>query len=289
MKPISAAWFCHIEITNVCFKDCVYCSRFCRHIRQEQHFFMDLNKIETALKSLKGWPNRIGIIGGEPTIHPDFKEVCELLLDYNPPEKYGLWTTGGAGYQRHLGIIRKTFPSFIAYNEHDEEQQKVCKPQPITMACGEVVKDKQYLKYLIDNCWVQLNWCPSIGPKGAFFCEVAYAIDHLLNGPGGYPVKPGWWAKSPEEFKDQVDRYCHKCGMPVPFNRQVLKDDTEIITPKLFNEYQKLKLQRILPGRDVYIFDRKLTNEQMERYRKTWDPLNYRGDIHPDGQCYNYQ
>lgn len=249
---------------------------------------MDLEQIETALKSLEGWPNRIGIIGGEPTIHPQFKEVCELLLDYNLADKYGLWTTGGVGYEKHKGTIARTFPSFLAFNEHNADQVNVCKHQPITMACGEVIEDKKYLRHLIDNCWVQKMWCPSIGAKGAFFCEVAYAIDSLLEGPGGYPVKPGWWLKKPEDFQDQVDRYCHKCGMPLPTARQLMSDKIERITPKLFNEYHKLNLKRIMSGKDVKISRDKQTVAQTEEIRGAWDPANYRGDQVSDGTCYKY-
>jgi hypothetical protein len=248
---------------------------------------MTLDEIEQALKSLKGWPNRIGIIGGEPTLHPQFNKVCDLLMDYNPPGKYGLWTTGGPAYEKHDTVIRNTF-GFLAHNEHTAFQKSVCKHQPITIASGDVVEDKKYLKYLIDTCWVQLNWCPSIGPKGAFFCEVAYALDTLLDGPGGYPVEPGWWMKEPLNFQDQVERYCHLCGMPVPLRRQVLENRTELITPAHLKRFKKHNLKRIETDKDFKLFNDKLSAGTMEETRMTWDPRNYRGDLYPDGQCYKY-
>jgi hypothetical protein len=247
---------------------------------------MSLEQIETALKSLRGWPNKIGIIGGEPTVHPEFHKICKLLLDYNGRDKYGLWTTGGPGYEKNKTNIKRTF-GFQAYNEHTEHQKTVCKHQPLTIACGEVIKDTELLKSLINNCWVQLSWCPSIAPKGAFFCEVAYALDALLEGPGGYPIKPDWWNKTPEQFKDQVDRYCHKCGMPIPINRQLLENKVELITPLLFEQYNKLGLKRTELKKDVEIFNQELTKQQVEKNREGWDPKNYRGDVAADGK-YKY-
>jgi hypothetical protein len=249
---------------------------------------MSLEKIENALKSLEYWPNRIGIIGGEPTIHPQFKEICELLLDYNPGSKYGLWTTGGKGYQKHFELIKKTFPNFVAYNEHDENQQNVCRHQPATLAIDDIVQDEELKKSLIDNCWVQLNWCPSIGEKGAFFCEVAYAIDTIMDGPGGYDVEPRWWLKRPADFADQVKRYCGRCGMAVPFTRQLLKDKRELMTRGNYDLYKLLNLP-CMGDDEVEIFDEKLTKKDIEKFRHGWDPRNYRGDLHKDGTVYKYK
>jgi len=282
MKPIYEAWFCHIEVTNFCWKDCVYCSRFSRHIRKDQRVHMSLDEIEQALKSLADWPSGIGIIGGEPTIHPQFKEMCTLLLDYFPASKYGLWSTGGKRYDENLGIIKETFKRLIAYNEHNETQQSVCRHQPATLAINDLVKDEELKKQLIDNCWVQKNWCPSIGHKGAFFCEVAYAIDTILDGAGGYSVVPGWWKKEPKDFKDQVDRYCGFCGMSVPFTRQLLKDKKELISIGNYHLYKSLNLP-CMSDNDVEIFDETLEKNDIQKFSAGWDPQNYRGDVISDG------
>ena len=286
MKPIYEAWFCHIDVTNYCWKDCVYCSRFSRHIRKDQRVHMSLDKIDQALKSLESWPNKIGIIGGEPTIRPDFVEMCDLLLDYFPPSKYGLWTTGGPGYERHIKTIQRTFPNFVAKNDHSEYQQNICRHQPATLAIDDIIEDQELKAQLINNCWVQLNWCPSIGDKGAFFCEVAYAIDTILDGPGGYEVTPGWWNKRPKDFKDQVDRYCGRCGMAVPFVRQLLKDKKELISRGNYDLYKILNLP-CMSDDEVEIFDEILTRKDIKQYIQGWDPRNYRGDVRSDG-VYKY-
>jgi hypothetical protein len=58
-----------------------------------------------------------------------------------------------------------------------------------------------------DNCWWQrLLGSPSITPKGAFFCEVAAAMDMLFDGPGGWKIEKDWWKRGPEGFGDQLCR-----------------------------------------------------------------------------------
>lgn len=280
MKPIQEAWFCQIDVTNVCNKNCLYCSRYNRHIRTDQRFFMDLDFFEKALDSLVGWPTRIGIIGGEPTLHPQFKEMCLILQKKYPKEKLGLWTTGGIKYEEYKELITQTF-GFLAYNEHNDYQQSTCRHQPITLAIKDVVKDKKYREQLINDCWVQKTWCPTISPKGAFFCEVAYAIDSILDGPGGYPVEKDWWKKEPKDFQDQVERYCKYCGMAIPIKREYIRNKKEkfsLSNLKLFKKHKLLGLSE----NDIEIYDKKLTIKEMEKTKVTWDPGNYRGDIVKD-------
>jgi len=288
MKPLNESWMVLIEITNHCWKNCLYCSRFSKHIRKDQRFHMPLEQIEQSIKSYEGFPRFIGIIGGEPTLHPQFKQVCELLLDYYPPSKYSLLTTGGKAYERHLPTIKKTFHGFVSYNEHSEEQNKVCKHQPSTLAIDDVVKDEVIKKNLIDNCWVQLYWCPTIGVKGAFFCEVAYALDTILDGPGGYDIEPGWWKKDPKDFQDQVERYCGRCGMPVPCERQVVGSKKELISKGNYDLYKKLKLP-CMSDKDVELFDEVFTEEEIKKSVLKWDPRHYRQDQCGDGTLYHYE
>ena len=290
MRPIYQAWFCHIEVTNYCEKSCIYCSRWTRHLRPDQYFYMTLDEIEFALETLlpktwpgnshMKWPNRVGIIGGEPTLHPEFEAICELLLKYDSSNRFGLWTYGGRAYDYYKSLIDKTF-GLVAYNEHNKEQEKTCKHQPATVAIGEAVPDKELRDKLIDNCWVQLNWCPSIAQGKAYFCEVAYGIDRLFNLNSGWDLDYEWFVKVPGEFDDQVSSCCHLCGMAIPMQRQLLNDRKESITPNLLAMMKDHDL-RYTGEKSVDIFDDKLSLEQIKENLKTWDPRNYRGDTCQD-------
>jgi len=282
MRPIYKAWFCHIEVTNYCQKTCVYCSRWTRHLRSDQYFYATLDEIDAALetliptkKSATEWPNRIGIQGGEPTLHPEFEKICELLLKRGPKSKYGLWTYGGEKFNEYRSLIDKTF-GMLGYNEHNESQVNTCKHQPATIAIGEAVPDKDVREYLIDNCFVQLNWCPTIAQDKAYFCEVANGIDRLFGLNSGWPLDYDWFMKVPGEFQDQVDACCNLCGMPIPIERQLLCNNKEKMTPKLLERMKKLNLART-SEKFIDVFDEKLTIEQLRKNSKTWDPRNFRG------------
>ena len=88
-----------------------------RHVPENKRYNLSLDEIEKTLVAYKGFPERIGIIGGEPLIHPQFDEICNLLLKYNRKEKYGLWTSINPNKSKYKDAIQKTFGS-IFINEH---------------------------------------------------------------------------------------------------------------------------------------------------------------------------
>ena len=282
MKPIYEMYICNIDITNHCPTGCIYCSRFIRHLRPDHRYHMSLEDFRKALESLVDWPGQIGIGGGEPTLHPQFKEICDIIHKFPRPvgRQYQLFTSCGPRYQEMKDVAVGTF-CCIHENPHDEGQRDICLHQPSLVAIGEAVKSSRLREQLIDDCWVQATWAPCINSKGAFFCEVAGGMDTVLDGPGGYPVEPGWWKKEPKDFQDQRKRYCHKCGMAVPLNRQVLKNGKEKITPRLLKEFEAHNLSRTGQN-DMEIVAGTLTVKDLEESAKTWDPGNYRQDLRKD-------
>src|SRR5690606_23423055 len=136
------------------------CTRSVRHINKP--FFIELNELENALKSLVNWNKPVGLIGGEPTIHPKFEEICALFTKYLPKKHRGLWTAGGMKYQKYKVLIDETF-GIINFNNHEMD----CFHQPMLIASEEVIPDKELRDELISNCWLQREWSPSIGPNGA--------------------------------------------------------------------------------------------------------------------------
>jgi hypothetical protein len=273
-----------IDLTNVCGLNCVYCSRYNRHIRKDQRYFMDLNYFEKVLQSLKTWPNKIGIIGGEPLLHPQFEEICEIMRSHFPPNKFQLFTSHKLNFEKYKNTIDKTF-GYLAFNEHTDYQRGVCLFQPITVAINEAVPNKNLKNQLINNCWVADKWCPSVNNKGGFFCEVAAALDVIFDGPGGYDINEfEWWKKTPEQFKDQIERYCDFCGMAIPMNRELIKNETEKFTPKLLQKFKDYKLS--IDNNKIEIFNKIFTDEDIQNKLNSgeWQPWKNRGDL-PNGEA----
>jgi len=201
MRAMAEMETIQIEITNACVRQCSNCTRLCGH--STTPFFMPLDYFKKAVDSLKDFPHRIGIMGGEPLLHPQFQEICEYLQSKREFLRCGLWTTLPKGKEKYRKIIAETF-GCIFLNDHSKEG---IMHTPLLVASDEVVEDKNYMWELIDKCWVQNTWSASINCQGGFFCEVAAAFA-TLNGDKGWPIEDGWWRKSTAEYREQIEKYC---------------------------------------------------------------------------------
>tara|TARA_B100001121_G_scaffold148252_1_gene129863 strand:+ start:57 stop:971 length:915 start_codon:yes stop_codon:yes gene_type:complete len=287
MRPIYENTVIHIDVTNACWLKCTNCTRHVGHHRKS--YFMDLDYVRKAIDSLHDFPGRIGLMGGDPTLHPKFDEICKIYSEMIPKRNRELWTSG-FNWKKSKDIIFETFDEDrITYNDHSTMDGK---HTPLLVSIDEVVEDKDLMWKLIDNCWIQEQWSASINPKGAFFCEVAASLDYLLDGPGGYPIERGWWKKTPEEFQDQVDRYCKHCSGALPMaaesdgqgGREKATIDT--ISPGMLEKLKKVGSPKI-NGRNYKLFNKKYTNEDLNKYTPEWSPSNFRPFVARDDKDYD--
>ncbi len=263
-----------IEITNACLHSCSNCTRFCGHHRKP--FFMDWLSFERAVDSLQGYDGIIGLMGGEPLLHPEFERMTIYLskqhgMDRSMPPIYkpvddfistvisrqsanmvlnrckgpGLWTSMPARYYKHYELIQDNF-LFQNLNDH-------CNPsyhQPMLIARQDLgVPDEQWIK-LRDDCWIQNCWSASITPRGAFFCEMAAALDTLFDGPGGWPIEPGWWKRTPDDFTDQL-HWCELCGAALETTRRNANDEVDDVSAGLLTRLEEIQSPKVKKKRVV--------------------------------------
>ena len=232
----------HIEITNACNLQCSNCTRFVGHHRKP--YFMDLAKVEESLISLIDFPGNVGIMGGEPTLHPEFLKILELMEKYiKEKSRRGLWTDGFR-YKKYKEKIESVFfPENITYNSHDSNIEDF--HQPLLIHPSDIGISSEDHKKFINNCWIQRRWSASITPKGGFFCEVAAAKDMLFNGEGGYSLEDKWWNKTPEQFKDQVNRYCFDCSACIPLNKVSALEGNDYVSKKNLEKLIEVKSPKV--------------------------------------------
>lgn len=273
MRPIFANDVIQIEISNNCHLSCRHCTRHVGHHRNV--FNMTLDFARKAILSLEGFPGTIGMMGGDPAMHPKFEEMCALWEELIPRERRGFWTAGFKWDQHEKTIYRVFDKNQIHYNDHIAYDGK---HTPLLVAIDDVVHDEELKRELIDKCGFQEHWSASITPKGGFFCEIAASLDWLMQGPGGYEIEPGWWKKTPAEFKDQVDRYCGMCSgaipMPAYTDGRGGRDGptVEAISPSNLERLKALGSPKVARGH-YEVWDKEITREDVEKY----DTRNRRG------------
>jgi len=236
---------------------------------------MDLDFARKAILSLEGFPGVVGMMGGEPTMHPKIDEMLDLWEELVPYEKRGFWTAGFK-WGKYEDRIRAMFPKrHIHYNDHIAYDGR---HTPLLIAIDDVIHDEEFKRELIENCGFQEHWSASITPKGGFFCEIAASLDWLMQGPGGYPIEPGWWRKEPKDFQDQVARYCGMCSGAIPLpeytdGRGGRDGPTvEAISQSNLDRLTKLGSPKIARGH-YELWTEEITREKAE----AWDTRNRRG------------
>jgi hypothetical protein len=195
---------------------------------------MSFDQFKEAVDSMVGYPKMVGIMGGEPLLHPQFEEFCEYALSKIPRTQLGLWTSFPKGYEKHREVICKTF-KHILLNDHTRDD---IYHHPFLVAIEEVVPDRNKMFSMINDCTFQLSWSASINPHGAYFCEIAASMSMLFDEEYfsfnhlAWEVKPGWWWKQPWDFKEQIERFCPRCGGAIQLPRRRSIETVDDISPR---------------------------------------------------------
>jgi hypothetical protein len=239
-----------IEITDACVFRCGNCTRFCG---SKKPFYMEMDYYRRAVDSMVGYPNMVGIMGGEPLLHPQFAEICDYALATLGKKHLGLWSTFPAGYEHHRDTICRTF-DYIFLNDHSRGD---IFHSPILVSSDHVFRNdpENPLRWqLINDCWVQNTWSASINPKGAFFCEVAASLSMLFDGPAGWPVEPGWWRRMPWQYGEQIEWACRRCGCAMPLQRRSSQDERDDVSPDNLIQLGLVKSKKVAAG-DVVVHE----------------------------------
>lgn len=318
MIPPRQQWAMMIDITNHCHLHCSNCTRMLDHRTKETSFFMSVETFERAVKALRSFPTAsepcggvhtgrrkvVGLIGGEPLLHPEFPALVDLMVQHIPDVRHrGLWTSkdwlGGSHpvwgpYRPQVerligpnpthdasGPTEKHTDGYINWNMHLPEMH--VHHQPVLTASKDLVEDPVRRWQLISQCWVQEQWSATITPKGFFFCEVAGALDMILGGPGGLPIQPYIWAQdlwfeaengrlAPRgPYAEQIKRACENCGACVPMPGRRDGENRDDVSRSHVPTLLTLRSPRMLRG-DVVIHE---SGAYDERHQQGWRPMQY--------------
>lgn len=236
IRPTWMGGIIQIHITRVCDLSCVSCTQGSN--LGGKPVIMNLENFEAAVISLRDYFGVVGIFGGNPCMHPEFPEICEILAHFIPKERRGLWSNNLRG-NGHL--CRKVFNPNVsnlnvhmnrdAYNEMIRDWPE-CNPiglmddsrhSPPFVAMDDIegLSEDQKVS-MINNCDINQLWSAMIcqvnnQPLG-YFCELMGAQSMLHNDDStGIDVRswPDWWKRDLLDYTQQIVRHCFKCGIPL--------------------------------------------------------------------------
>ncbi len=197
-----------IDITYRCNLRCLNCNRSINTAPSNQSMTLEQigQFIEDTVKASKKWRS-IRILGGEPTLHPDFRTIISMLRDYrtrhNPGCSIEVVSNGhGPAVQAQLDWL----PADI-FIENTAKQGNVTPFfRPFSTA---PIDDERYRKADYRNgCQVISSCGMGLGPTGYFQCTVAAGIDRVAGMGIGRPRLPS----DDDDLHDQMLATCRLCG-----------------------------------------------------------------------------
>jgi hypothetical protein len=230
-----------IHLTRTCNLSCYHCTQGSQ-LRGKPKF-ISLDNFEKTVRDLVDYHGVVGIFGGNPAIHPEFHQICDILKRHIPFHRRGIWCNHPLG---KAALMRATFnPAVSNLNVHLDEaafrEFRVDWPEapvfglrqdsrhsPIFVAMKDVIADEGERWRLISGCDINHNWSAMVGEfRGqlrAWFCEIAGAQSILHQDEPEYPdtglpipspTGTPWWRQPMSFFTSQVRKHCHECSVPL--------------------------------------------------------------------------
>ena len=207
---------------------------------------MTPDNFRLAVQSLADYPGIIAMIGGNPTMHRNFEQLCQIFAQEVPNKSQrGLWTNN---VFKHSDLARRVFWQFqlkppwcrargidsleplkslgryhAGYSSHS----------PVLAAAKDLF-DETEMWDRISECDVNRYWSATIIQNNeklrAYFCEVAACFDLARGTDHGIEVVPGWWRRNISEFEEQVGHFCPGCGVPARLRGHMDWEETDTYT-----------------------------------------------------------
>jgi len=148
---------------------------------------------------------RIRVLGGEPTLHPQFQPILAALLRYREvvPEVVIEVATNGHG-PKVQAALRHIPPGVVVENTAKESVE-----QPFDTFNVAPCDQPAYRRADYRNGCVVTETCGvGLGPHGFYPCAVAAGIDRIVGLDMGRLSLPD----EDDEMFDQLEAFCRLCG-----------------------------------------------------------------------------
>ncbi len=198
-----------IDLTYACNLSCNNCNRSSPQARSNEHISLEQIKsfIDQSIATKKKW-KRIRLLGGEPTLHPQFLAVLELIRKYRDENSVGTRIEVATnGHGARVNTILNSIPKdVIVVNTHKSSTKEQTAFASFNIAPIDV---KPYLHADFRNgCQILKDCGVGLTSRGYYPCAIAGGIDRI----GGTQTGRSQLAGDGDEMRDLMDKFCRLCG-----------------------------------------------------------------------------
>lgn len=196
-----------IDITYLCNLHCINCNRSASQAPEEMHITID--RIQSFVNDsiyLKHRWDRIRVLGGEPTLHPHFRDIIDCLMRYrewNGDCKIEVVTNG---YGEKVQSVLDTLPKTIWIENSKKSGRIQMDFGPFNLAPCDDSKFS-WADYR-NGCAIMEECGMGLTPMGYYPCAIAGGIDRIAGWHIGYNELPS----SSDDMLELVERFCALCG-----------------------------------------------------------------------------
>lgn len=228
-----------IDLTYLCNLRCNNCNRSSAQAPASVHLSLnDVSRfVNDSLAARRDWA-RIRLLGGEPTLHPEFEQVIAELLRYKeqfPTTRIQLVTNG---FGQKVRAILERIPDAI----ETENSSKSGAMQPEFGPFNLAPQDSPAFRYADyrNGCSI-MNACGiGLTPQGYYPCAVAGGIDRVRGVQRGRTSLP----PPEDQMRDLLADACGLCGrfrdghfVPVRLRKPLLEQRTSPSWQRIYAEW----------------------------------------------------
>lgn len=229
-----------IDLTCLCNLRCNNCNRSSAQAPEATHIDLAAVRqfVDDSLSARRHW-SRIRVLGGEPTLHPDFMKILNELERYreaHPDTSIQLVTNG---YGSKVKRILQSIPKSI-YVENSSKSSNV---QPGFGPFNLAPQDSALYSWAdySNGCAIASTCGLGLTPQGYYPCAIAEGIDRVMGLQRGRSRLP----PPSDEMRDLMDNACRLCGrfrdghyVPERLRPPLLKQETSPSWQKIYEDWR---------------------------------------------------
>jgi hypothetical protein len=196
-----------IDITYLCNLHCLNCNRSVRQAREALHMPLERVRefVDESIGRGKRW-SRIRVLGGEPTLHPEFLAIVEELRRYRAWHPACVVEVVSNGHGEKVQAQLRRLPRDVWVENSKKLGPVQVSFGPFNLAPAD---DPAYRHADFSNgCAIIRDCGMGLTPLGYYPCAVAGGIDRITRDGLGRAELPG----DGDDMEEALRDLCRLCG-----------------------------------------------------------------------------
>ncbi|PUE64855.1 radical SAM protein [Arcobacter lacus] len=233
--------YIEIDITYHCNLYCNNCNRSSAQAPEKLHIKVEkiINFVDESINLNKFW-KRIRILGGEPTLHPDFFTIINELLRYKNFYQKVIIEVVTNGNGKKVNNIISQIPKEIWVENSNKES--IIQPEFGPFNLAPIDEKKNIFVDYSNGCAIMKDCGMGLTPMGYYPCAIAGGIDRIIKKNIGYKTLPD----NSDNMLDLAREFCQYCGrfrdghyIPKNIRKPILEQETSETWKLFYSNWKK--------------------------------------------------